>query len=317
MRKNSLQINNGLSLSQAQSISNLCHQRTREIENGLNKTNNASKSITISVGKTHETYATVTANKIPQNVVALLLEKSKLHACQGFLMENIKAKDALLKEAKNMLPDFSEIVAVKQPTLVRPVKVPEVTEEFGWEQLSDSELNEYYEVNSYAAHIGSFIHEGSILDKLRKELPNIPAIEWMVIKDGEKTPVKIDVHHKAEELYAIHEELAKLHRSYEQRVNYFKAKVKNLATNEKARIAKLNSDAQNEAQKQNADLMVGYETKVKEYNEKIRSIQAEFETKRQKRISDIATMRIKVDSRFQETIDLFLKDLKGKEEDKE
>lgn len=317
MKKNSLVPNNGLSLSQAQSISNMCYQRALEIQNGLNKINNASKSVTVVIGGSVETHETVVPNVMPKNVVELLIEKSKLHACQAFLMENIKAKDSLLKEVKSEHPEYDDLIFVEKPTNIKAVQIPEVTEVFGWEQLSAKEMNEYHEAVAYASHIGQFIHEGSILDGLRKELPKIPAMEWMVIKDGEKTPVKINVHHTSEELHKIHEELAKLHREHEQRVNYFKAKVKNLTTKENARIAKLNSDAQNDAEKQNNDLMASYETKVKEYNEKIRSIQAEFETKRQERISEIASMRINVDSRFQETIDVFLKDMKEKEEDKE
>lgn len=315
MKKNSLVPNKGLSLSQAQSISNLCHQRAREIQNGLSKINNASKSVTVVIGGNVETHATVTPNEIPKNVVELLKEKAKLHACQAFLMENIKAKDTLLREAKTAQPDFSEVDVVEKSKLIQPELLSEVTEDFGWEQLSVSEINEYHEAVAFAAHIGSFIHEGSVLDNLRKELPKIPAVEWMSIKDGERTPVKIEVHHTPEQLHEIHEELAKLHRNYEQRVNYFKAKVKNLTTKENARIAKLNSDAQNEAEKENNDLMAAYETKVKQYNEKVRSIQAEFETKRQEKISEIASMRIKVDSRFQETIDVFLKEVEQKEDE--
>lgn len=315
MKKNSLVPNNGLSLSQAQSISNLCHQRAREIQNGLSKINNASKSVSVVIGGNVETHTTVTANKMPEDIVELLKEKAKLHGCQAFLMENIKAKDALLREAKTAQPDLSKVESVEKPKLVQPELISEVSEDFGWEQLTVSEINEYEEAVAFAAHIGSFIHEGSILDNLRKELPKIPALEWMSIKDGERTPVKIEVHHKSEELHAVHEELAKLHRNYEQRVNYFKAKVKNLTTKENARIAKLNSDAQNEAEKTNNDLMAAYETKVKQYNEKVRSIQAEFETKRQEKISEIASMRINVDSRFQETIDFFLKEVEQKEDE--
>ena len=310
MRKNSLVVNKGLSLSQAQSVSNLCHQRAREIQNGLNKINNSSKTVTVLIGASPETHTTVTGNKIPKNVVELLLEKAKLHGCQAFLMENIKAKEAMLSETKTSSPDLTKIPTVERPDHISPVQISEVTEEFGWEQLSVGEMSEYLEAESFAAHIGSFIHDGSILDTLRRELPNIPAMEWMTIKDGEKTPIKITTHHNSEDLHAIHEELAKLHRNYEQRVNYFKAKVKNLTTNENARIAKLNSDAQNDATKANNDLQAAYETKAKKRNLKIRDIQAEFETKRQKKMSEIASMRINVDSRFQETIDSFLNEIK-------
>jgi hypothetical protein len=313
MRKNSLTVNNGLSLSQAQSISNLCHQRAREIQNQFNKINNAQKSVKVLTGSEVETHVTVTGNKLPENIVALVLEKGKLHACQGFLMENIKAKEAMLVATKKMAADLSKVPVVDKPQFVTYVPLYEVTEEFGWEQLSASEISEYTEAEAYAAHIGSFIHEGSVLDNLRKELPTLPAIEWMSIKDGERIPVKIEVHHKQDELLATHEELAKLHRKYEQRVNYFKAKVKNLTTAENARIAKINSDGANKAAKENNDLQVAYETKINERNEMVKTIQAEFENERQAKIMEIASMRIKIDPRFQETIDLFLKELDDKD----
>lgn len=83
----------GLSLSQAQSISNLCFQRTQDIANNLSVINNAEKTLKIG----DETYVETVGNKIPTNVVDLLLEKALLHSTQAFLMENIKAKDCQKK----------------------------------------------------------------------------------------------------------------------------------------------------------------------------------------------------------------------------
>ena len=82
--KNSL-AKNGLSLSQAQSISNLCNQRSRDIQNKLSVVNNVQK--TVKYGDEH--YVETVGNPLPSNVVELLLEKSRLHAAQAFLMENI------------------------------------------------------------------------------------------------------------------------------------------------------------------------------------------------------------------------------------
>ena len=48
----------------------------------------------------------------------------------------------------------------------------------------------------------------------------------MEIEVGKKTPMKVEVHHTSAQLLAIHEELANSHREYEQKVNYFKSKVK-------------------------------------------------------------------------------------------
>lgn len=305
MKKNSLTPNNGLSLSQAQSISNLCHQRAVEISNKLASVNNASKSVEVD-GKEH---ITVKGRELPSDVVALLTEKAELHACQGFLMENIKAKDTMLTEAKRIQADISSVKFPEDWKSEEPKILHQVGEDWGWEQLTVAEVNEFIEADAYAAHIGQFIHEGSILDTLREELPNIPDIEWMTIKDGVKSPVKITVHHTSERLLVVHEELAALHRGYEQRVNYFKAKVKNLVTEENARIAKLNADAQTEAEKINKDRYNQYQVEFAKATEEVRTLKAEFEKTRQARIKEIASMRISVDPRFQKVVDAFLSQL--------
>lgn len=313
MRKNNLTPNKGLSLSQAQSISNLCNQRASEIAKVLVFVNNYSKSVDVD-GKTHEI---VKGKPLPTNVVLFLKEKAELHACQAFLMENMKAKDAMLKSIKNEQLDYSGITVPKRPLgelmNVNDELLSEVNEEYGWGQLTPSEYNEYLEAEAYASHIGQFIHKNGILDGLRIELPEIPAIEWMTIKDGVKSPVMINVHHKPEDLLELHEELAALHRQYEQRVNYFKAKVKNLTTERNAEIAKYNADLQNEAEAFNNKLNSEYDTAFKAYTEKTKSVKAEFEKTRQARIKEIASMRIEIDPRFQKVIDTFLNQLPAQE----
>lgn len=315
MKKNSLTPNKGLSLSQAQSISNLCNQRAGEIGVELTGVNNYSKSVDVYNNGDKKTHKIVVGKKLPTNVVDLLKEKSKLHGCQGFLMENIKAKDALLTEARNVEADLGELEAPERPKIVSPLinMLPEVTEKkWGWEQLTVAELNEFTEAEAYAAHIGQFIHNGGTLDSLRRELPTVDAVEWMTIQDGVKSPVTVEVHHKSEDLLKTHEELAALHRGYEQRVNYFKAKVKNLVTKENARIANINADAQSAAETTNNESQSTYDTAYKAYNEKVKTIRAEFEKERQAKIAEIAGCRISVDARFQDTVDVFLNQLEEK-----
>jgi len=112
-----------------------------------------------------------------------------------------------------------------------------------------------------------------------------------------------------------------LHRQHEQRVNYFKSKVKNLVTNENARIANLNADIQNEASKKNnnaqaeyQNLVAHYKTLYVEATEKTKNIHAEFEKERQAKIKEIAAMRISVDARFQPVVDIFLKQISAVQE---
>jgi hypothetical protein len=305
MRKNSLTPNQGLSLSQAQSISNLCNQRAVEIGNKLNVVNNCSKSVEIE-GKER---VTVKDRPLPRNVVDLLKEKAELHACQAFLMENLKAKDSLLTEAKTSCPDLSKVKFPEDYVCEDPNIVRQVNEEWGWEQLSVAEYNEYLEAEAFASHVGLFIHKGGVLDTLRDELPALPDIEWMELHEGHKSPVIIHIHHKSEDLLKTHEELAVIHRGYEQRVNYFKAKVKNLVTEENARIARLNADAQNDAEKINKDRHSAYQLEFGKATEDVKTLKTEFEKERQAKIKEIASMRIDVDQRFQKVVDIFMKQL--------
>lgn len=312
MKKNSLTPNKGLSISQAQSISNLCNQGATEITSQLVVVNNFKKTVKVD----GEEKVLVSPKELPENIIELLTKKASFHACQAFLMENIKAKDEMLNTTRHADADVSVVNYPEKPVFVDPTlgSISEVNENFGWVKLSSAEYNEYLEAEAFAAHVGQFIHKNGILTGLRAELPNIPAIEWMVIKDGVKTPVDITVHHKGEKLLAIHNDLATAHRQYEQRVNYFKAKVKNLTTKENARIAKINADIQNKATKINNDLQITFETASKKANEEANNIRAEFEKTRQQKISEIAALRIEIDGRFQSTINEFLTKLPDTQE---
>jgi hypothetical protein len=303
MKKHSLHTT-GLSLSQAQSISNLCFQRTQDIENQLSNLNNVQKTLKIG----DQTYTETPGKPIPPNIIDLIKEKAMLHATQAFLMENIKMKDRLIKEEKSK-EFISKLIYPEYPSLSEVEEKELVNESWGWEQLSTSEINEYYEAEAYASHIGQFIHKNSVLDKLRKELPVLKTLEWITIKDGEKTPLKVEIHHTQEQLLSIHNELAILHRKYEQKVNYYKAKVKNLVTQENARIAKENADEYNRVNTSNKILTDAYKNKLKDIDSENLKLKQEFESERQRNIKDIASLRIKIDSRFQETINHFLKDL--------
>jgi predicted RND superfamily exporter protein len=186
----------------------------------------------------------------------------------------------------------------------------EVGEDFGWDQLTASEYNEFLEAEAYASHIGQFIHKGGKLDRLRAELPTIKTLEFMEIEVGKKTPLKVSIHHTPELLIAIHEELAALHRGYEQKVNYFKSKVKNTVTSENARIQKERGNIQAEVNQQNADLANAYKIAYEQWSADQYKAQHEFEEKRQGRIQDAVSLKINVAERFQDVVNEFLNQLK-------
>lgn len=291
----------GLSLSQAQSISNLCNQRSLDISIKLDGVNNYSRTFKYDGKDVTE----VKSNPLPTNVKDLLIEKAKLHATQAFLMENIKTKDDLLTQKRYGSFEFPT-TRPQSPTLHDTPQPKLVDEEWGWDQLTLAEINEFLEAEAFASHIGQFIHKGGKLDSLRKELPKLPLIDWIEIKVGEKTPVHIDPHHTSEGLLETHEELAGIHRKHEQRVNYFKAKVKNLVSDENARLMHESSKLQAEANQKNSVLLEQYRADVAKWQDAYKEARLVWEAQQEKDIKEIAAYRINVPARFQETIDLFL-----------
>lgn len=294
----------GLSLSQAQSISNLCNQRSRDIQSEISVINNAEKTLKFEGVE----YVKQTGNPMPANIVELLQEKSRLHATQAFLMENIRAKDELLADKRRESLKF-DIETPNHPVLEYAEELDHVSETWGWDQLTTAQWEEYLEAEAYASHIGQFIHKGGKLDELRKELPTMELLEWAEIETGKKTPVQVVKHHTLSDLSATHETLSGLHRQYEQRVNYFKAMVKNAVTVENARRERVNADEATRVDQINKELTVQYEALRREWIEAKKQAEFAFNEAKQADISKIAALRIEVPMRFQPVVDEFLKGL--------
>lgn len=299
---------NGLSLSQAQSLSNICFQRASDIQQQLEGINNYKKSIKIG----NEEYVDVQPKPVPANLIELIMEKAALHALQGFLMVNIKAKEALIK-AEQAKPFTSDLEAPKRDELEKAELTPLITETQAWESLTAKEYNEYLKAEAFAAHIGQFIHKNSPLDTLRKELPTLKTLEWIVIKEGEKTPLKVEPHHTAEQLLDLHNKLAGEHRKFEQRVNYFKARIKNYVTEKNAVISKENSEKQNKVNAANEVINEKYSKEFSSYSAKILAEKQTFEAERLEEIKRLAALRIEIDPEFQLVVDKYKELIKDEE----
>jgi hypothetical protein len=292
----------GLSMSQAQSISNLCNQRAQEIGRELDSYNVSSKSIKIA----GETFELETPYAMPSTVLELLKEKANLHSTQAFLMEAIREKSDIITELESRRYDSSGLVEPERPEYPDLHIANSVGENWGWSQLTPSEYNEYLMAEAYASHLGQFIHKGGKLTQMRKQLSDLPAIEWMNVKEGEKTPVKIQKHHTAQELLTIHEQIANEHRTYEQRVNYYKAKVKNMVSDENARIQKENADRAKAYELEEQRINEEYRAAMNTYRSQFIAENSSFNADREKAIKDAAALRISVDPRFQAVIDMFI-----------
>jgi hypothetical protein len=304
MKKNSLSTK-GLSLSQAQSISNLCFQESRDIQSKIENINNCEKTLTLPTG----VYVETQGFPIPENIGELLHKKATLHATQAFLMENIQAKSNLIEELKNRKFVYN-VPKPEEPNLEYFFSKESVDEDWGWDQLTVDEHNEYLESEAYASHYGQFIHKGGKLDKLRNELPKLKTLEWIEIEKDKKTPLDVSIHHTIDQLGDLHKEFSSIHRDHEQRVNYFKAKVKNLVTIENARIANENADTQGKVNDVNKKLTRDYVNLINEWQDNYRKSNMEFNAEIQNEIGRVSSLRISVDSRFKPVIDQYLSFLK-------
>lgn len=304
MKKNSLSTK-GLSLSQSQSISNLCFQEARDIQSKIENINNCEKTLTLPTG----VYVETQGFPIPENIGELLHKKATLHATQAFLMENIQAKSNLIEELKNRKFVYN-VPKPEEPNLEYFFSKESVDEDWGWEQLTVDEHNEYLESEAYASHYGQFIHKGGKLDKLRNELPKLKTLEWIEIEKDKKTPLDVSIHHTIDQLGDLHKEFSSIHRDHEQRVNYFKAKVKNLVTIENARIANENADTQGKVNDVNKKLTRDYVNLINEWQDNYRKSNMEFNAEIQNEIGRVSSLRISVDPRFKPVIDQYLSFLK-------
>jgi hypothetical protein len=224
-------------------------------------------------------------------------------------MENIQAKSNLIEELKNRKFVYN-VPKPEEPNLEYFFSKESVDEDWGWEQLTVDEHNEYLESEAYASHYGQFIHKGGKLDKLRNELPKLKTLEWIEIEKDKKTPLDVSIHHNIDQLGDLHKEFSSIHRDHEQRVNYFKAKVKNLVTIENARIANENANTQGKVNDVNNKLTRNYVNLINEWQDNYRKSNMEFNAEIQNEIGRVSSLRILVDPRFKPVIDQYLSFLK-------
>lgn len=297
----------GLSMSQAQSISNIINQKSIELENQLEKINNYQSKVKYK----DEDLVITQSIPMPKNIGDILKELCTLRGVQAFLMTAIKSKDFAMNGLKQKMFISSEQKPVRKDRELMKT-IPSVDESWGWEQLSDKEYAEFLYAEAMASHLGKFIHKGGKLDSLRKELPDLKLLEWMNINDSEKTPVILTPHHTSEELLKVYESLAAEHRKYEQKVNYYKAKVKNMVSDKNAEIHTFNSLEAERIAKINDDIENEYQKAFSEYYAKASKEQAEFQKQLEIQKKELAQTRIIVDPIFQETINKILGNLEDK-----
>lgn len=296
----------GLSMSAAQSLSNVCFQKQQDIDSNINKMNCIKKTILIN-GK-ESPYSV--SMPIPTNIDEVLTEKAKYASLQAFLMEHIKAKGQMLTYEEERLEGFM-VQGIERPIekdylpSTPKLKMQE-NEQWGWEQLTPSEYNEYLDVEAKASHIGQFIHKNGKLEDIRKNAGNTHLIEWIEINKGEKTPIFIEYTSSSEDLNSIHSKLSNLHRKYEQKVNYYKAKVKNLVNEKNQEILKENKEILIQHEQAVIEARKRFNEDMDKYNSEYNRQYSELQSDVMKRKQEIANIKIIVPEYYQPLVDELL-----------
>ena len=301
----------GLSMSQAQSVSNICNQKAEEIENVINNINNY--STIVSIGE--KEFEQIPGRKMPENIVELILQLGAYRELQAYLMEATKYKDSLIKKLEYDKSKFEYTFRESNPYPKRKdVEDVELkytlSQEDVWNTLSEKEITEYLSVEAKASTIGKFIHKKGKLTELRKELPSINKLGWTSDPSGKESyPTVTIIHHTPDELFKIHEELSNYHRLYESRVNYYKAKVKNLLHQENTIINNENQKLSNEYRARVSKVNAEYDKNVEDWYNKLREETLKFVEKTDNEINKISKLRIIVPLEHKELIDSLLENL--------
>ena len=297
----------GLSMTQARSVSNICNQNAEELDNMFETINNFKSSVLID----QMPFEHSTGTPIPDNIVDLVLKKSEYVVVQSYMMEAIKHKEALIASTKNMVDRNMATWSRENPEPRYPEpflcsRTSPVTEAEMWETLSQTEMEEFVSEEAKASTIGKFIHKGSVLDKLRKELPTLKTLSWFEDLKGNSYPMTLNTHHTPEQLFGVYETLAGHHRKHEMRVNYYKAKVKNLTLSTNQEIARKNNLLEEEVRKLQREDMAAYRASITEYSARRDQANEEFAEEALRLQGEYAALRIVVPVSMKKLVDTLL-----------
>lgn len=253
----------GLSMTQAQSISNLCYQKVAMYDRSFDNLNNFEGTILYN----GEKYITQEKWELPTDIENILKERGENSSVQAFLMDNINRKAILLESIQNGDFEF-------EPE-------PNPVESKDWSRnekdyLTNNEKAQWLHYEAICSRIGDFIHSGKPLDKLRNRFSLDSKFETVSLETGKYTPVKKEFHHTVDQLQTLHNNLSEAHRKYNEKLNYLKAKAKNAMST--VSIAVSAENHKNYA----------------EYTEKLKDWTSRFEIKKKELMNEVSKLRIEV-----------------------
>ena len=272
----------GLTSAEANYTANIVKELCERISNEI-------KQLTIFEGVLNFQGKQTIYNKVfkVDNLEEKCLEEGNLYALSAWLREAIKSKDNLLKQVD--LDNF-EIKLLNEVFIDIEATSKLLTEDEIKYSLPINELAEYLAYEAKAAHIGKKVHPNGIFEQWFNAIKNTPRVQ---INDVNKDyVVEFSQIVDEKDLYSIYFNLQKEYREAEQKVNYYKAKIKNLLDEKNQKINQQNKAIYN---KHREDLEL--------QNSKNLSIQTKIDILRRDKAKEISALKIVIPNELQKTLE--------------
>lgn len=270
----------GLTTAEANYTANIIKELCERISNEI-------KQLTLFKGTLNFQGKQTEYNKVykVENLEEKCLEEGNLYALSAWLREAIKAKEALLKQVENDNFDISLLNEVNYGKATSLLTEDEVKY-----SLPINELAEYLAYEAKAAHIGKKVHPNGIFEQWFNMIKNTPKVQINEI--NKDYIVEFDQVVDEKDLYQTYFILQKEYREAEQKVNYYKTKVKNLLNEKNQEINQKNKALQD---KFSQDLEI--------QNSKNLALQAEINNLRGQKLKDVSELKIIIPNELQKTLD--------------
>lgn len=282
---------NGISSSQANHVANLIKEKNKVVDSELNNTA-AYKEVLRREGENF-----TLKNPQPVDLFNLSRREGELYALSSWLREAIKARETLLTFYRECPHTFFGEVPVWNPPpspVKKQIPVPaKATEADIFETFSLKELAEYWALESKAAHIGKRIHKGGTVSNIREEiLANKDSVTTFTVMDGKHYPVSFEKVYSIDDVSDAFDKLQKLHRGYEQKLNFYKAKIQNGMTELNAkRLSEYRKDQEAENARYNKE-WTDCNDALREQQEKVALKTAENEQSRALKLREVSSWKI-------------------------
>lgn len=265
---------NGLTSAEANHYANIAFELVQSKERELNSY--SANEIKILVGDRELLYREKRFDE--SKIIEDMELRPKLYKLSAWLREAVKEKERLLSAIDDDSPVL-ESLSISSPQLTR------VNENWAREQLNVKELADFLACEAEAAAIGKYIHNDGLVKRWQQEVRSDRVFD----QAGKVYCITDQVEQKTVD--NIFFDLQKKHREAEKKVNFYKAKLKDMVNKE-------NQNRIDAYQKE----MRSYEQAVRQTDEYNNKIKEEWEREKIRRREQISSMKIVVPNELQETV---------------